>query len=261
MAAFSILKIIGKGENKKQVWKRILRRFLILFFLNIVHVAGKGDISVESIFYAAVLIEIAWASLIAMLLSLYIKNGNIRFYIGMAVFTLQFVLDLTFTLENTLMTAMGDIGVVITATAFSAWMFKADGRINEENFKKRLLPVTFGTFVVMYLVSFVQWAKHPRTTVPLAMMAIGVSGIAIFLFYSMEKTGYKLKLLIPFGKNLLMMFLIEMVLIELIYMEFFLYDYVLINPWLDMIIAGVIPLMILFGIAKFLEKKKIFWHA
>jgi predicted acyltransferase len=260
MAAFSMLKIIARDTGSKDVWIRIIRRFVAIMILNAIHMAVAGRLDAKHLLFGGTLATIAWVGLIAMIVTLYIKEPDKRIIIAAAIFGIQILIDLLFKVDNIYISYFGDIGVGIMATAFSGWMFTKEGTVIEENIGKKILPTTFICFSISYLVGFIQWADHHRTTVALATMTIGVCGIALFMFYNMDKYDYKIKFLIPWGKNLLLMFLLEMIIIELFYMDMFLYDFVLINPWLDLILVGIIPFIILWVIAKILEKKNIYFR-
>lgn len=258
MAAFSVIKLRANGKTDKEVWIRIIRRFIAILLLNVVHMVVQGADDVASFIFDSTLGMIAWAGLIAAISTVFIVKADFRFLLGIIPLTIQFILSFVAEIPDMWSELLAHISIGIIATAYTGWMLKGDGSVDDTHFKDRVLPITFSMFTVMYLIEFVQWADHHGATVPLAAMAIGLSGIAVYIFYKIEQDGYQIPMLTTFGKNLLMMFLLEMVVIELVYIDLFLVDYVRINPWLDMILAGIVPILILWILAKILEKKK--WY-
>jgi predicted acyltransferase len=258
MAAFSVIKLRANGKTEKEVWIRIIRRFIAILILNAVHMTVQGTDDVASFVFDSTLGMIAWAGLIAAICTLFVSKSDLRLVLGLIPLVIQFILSLFTSIPDMWSELLAHIAIGIIATAYTGWMLKGDGSVDDSHFKDRVLPVTFSMFTIMYLVEFIQWADHHGATVPVATMAIGLSGIAVYIFYKIEQDGYQISLLTTFGKNLLMMFLLEMVIIELVYIDLFLVDFVRINPWLDLILAGVIPILILWILAKILAKYNLY---
>jgi predicted acyltransferase len=261
MAAFTVSKYKQKGKSLDTILFRIIRRLASILAINYLIFAAGGTQPIKVILLDSTLGYIAWVGFIVSVITFFIKKPDQRFLLGLLPFIVQFILDFFLDLDSMWMNLMGLVGVGLVASAFATWMLKVDGTVDESNFKKRILPVVIGSFVVMFIVEFFQWADYENSTVALCALGIGISGLALFIFYHLEKYDFKIPLLSPLGKNLLIVGILEMVLIELLYMNLFLFDFIQLHlayPLYHLLFAGIVPIVILWGIAKVLADLKLY---
>ena len=274
MQAFAVMKRIQKSDGKKKVWIHVGIRVGAIFVLAALHILIEffldgGPYDFKEAFVNGTLAVIAWSSLAAALVSILVKKADIRFWIGFGLMIittgLWFVTPL---MSNpgpieTLLSVLGLVETAIIATAIAGWIFKADGSIKDDNWKKRVLPLAFGFMVLSFLSWFIQWADHHRANMSISTMAIGFSGLMIFTFYKMEQHNFRVPILTPLGKNMLLVFLLSMVINEVVYMGMILYGFDLIGipawygPILDLILAGMVPILLMWVIVYPLHKYNI----
>ena len=145
------------------------------------------------------------------------------------------------------------IAIGIIATAYTSWFFTQEGEINKETIRSRVLPVSTAFFIAEYLLDFIQWSDHHDVTTPLAMLALASSGFLIFIFYKMDEEDFHILGLTAFGKNMLSVFILEMIIIELLYLPL-IEGVIGLNAFLDMLVLGILPVVLIWIIAKLLEK-------
>ncbi|MHA1200694.1 MAG: hypothetical protein ACTSQF_15350 [Candidatus Heimdallarchaeaceae archaeon] len=261
MAAFSINKMLQKERKWTFIAIRILRRVILLLVFSVIVALINGETLVELYLLDNTLAYIAWVGLIVAVVTLFVRKADYRFISGLVLFTTQFILDILLEYHRMWNNLMGLAGIGLVASAFASWMIVDGGTVDESSFKKRILPISVGSFVVMFVLEFFQWADHENSTVPICAIAIGISGLALFLFYQMEKFEFKIPILSPLGKNMLLVFILEMVLIEMVYLDLFLKDFIANNfeiTILHMLLAGLIPILVMYGIAKGIEKLNLY---
>ena len=261
MQAFAVLKRKQKSDSDKEVWIHLIKRFLLIMMLNIVHMAASGDLdNVKKLLLTGTLAQIGWAGLMAGIVSMYIAEGDKRLIVGgsiMLVHSILYAINMFEPLSGVPFDLINHIAVAIFAAAFAQWVLKADGTVNEEGFKNRVLPVWIGSIVAAYLIGMIQWADHGDATTSHSSLAVRVSGLSIYTFYKMDKDGFHVWGLTAFGKNMLFIFLMEMILIELVYLPI-VENLVRISPFLDLILFGILPILMLWVLAKLLEWKDIY---
>jgi hypothetical protein len=106
-----------------------------------------------------------------------------------------------------------------------------------------------------YLWDYIQSAEHHDITTTLAMLAIATSMFMLFIFYAFDKFGFKVPMLSEYGKNILLMFLLTGLWDP--YSELFTRSQLVDNPFLAMLVIGMIPLLVEYAIAWLLAKKNI----
>ncbi|MBN2157112.1 MAG: hypothetical protein JW776_13795 [Candidatus Lokiarchaeota archaeon] len=280
MQAFAVMKRKQKSEEKWRVWTHTGIRVAGIFALSILHVLIEffldgPPFDFEKAFLTGTLANIAWAGLFAALISILMQNGNIRFWTGFGLMiiteTLWYVTSthgglaplFTSNLLDTLLPLVGHIEIGIIAAGVAGWIFKPDGTIKEEGWKKQVLPLAIGFMVLSYLSWFINWADHHKVNMSLATMAIGFSSLMIFTFYAMGQRNFKIPLLTPLGKNMLLVFLLSMIINEVIYKDMILISFNLIGlptwygPLLDMLLVGIIPTILMWAIVWPLDKFNI----
>ncbi|MHA1673327.1 MAG: hypothetical protein ACTSYI_06845 [Promethearchaeota archaeon] len=261
MQGFAILRRMGKNTDQKQLWLHIIKRFLLVIFLSIVHSFGKGEgFNVYFIFFEGTMANIAWAGLAAGIAAIYIPKADHRLFVGLGFMLIHSIL---YAIPNLNAWESGDwyfpyrvinhIAIGIVATAYTSWFFTQEGEINKETIRSRVLPVSTAFFIAEYLLDFIQWSDHHDVTTPLAMLALASSGFLIFIFYKMDEEDFHILGLTAFGKNMLSVFILEMVIIELLYLPI-IEGIVGLNAFLDMLILGMVPVVLIWIIAKLLEK-------
>ncbi|NHJ46618.1 MAG: hypothetical protein FK733_02410 [Asgard group archaeon] len=261
MAAFTVDKLMKKGKKAGVVWFRIIRRLIAVLAINLIAFSVGDTLAARDILLDSTLAYIAWVGFIVAVISYFIKKADLRFFLGLIPFVVQFIIDFFLDLDSMWMNLMGLVGIGLIASAFAGWMLKVDGTVDESSFKKRVLPVTIGSLVVMFVTGFFQWANHDYSTVAMCAIGIGISGLALFLFYHMEKREFNIPILSPLGKNLLIVILLEMVLVRMLYMDLFLIDFIQVHlayPMYHFLYAGIVPIFILWGFAKVLAELKLY---
>jgi hypothetical protein len=261
MAAFSVNKRLNKGIKSEIIWLRIIRRLIAILAINAIALLQVEIKLIRDFLIDTTLGYIAWVGFIVSVITFFIRKADYRFFIGIIPFVTQFILDLFLDLDRIWMNLMGLVGIGLVASAFTSWMIKEDNTVEESNFKKRILPISVGSFLVMFLVEFIQWADQELSTVAICAMGIGISGLALFLFYQMEKSQFKVPILSPLGKNLLIVIILVWVLIQTMYLDLFLIEFIqanLLYPFYHLIYAGIVPIVIIWGIAKVLDELKLF---
>ncbi|MHA1112618.1 MAG: hypothetical protein ACTSRE_16105 [Promethearchaeota archaeon] len=280
MQAFAVMKRVLKSKEKWRVWVHVCIRVGAIFALAALHILAKffidgGPYDFKEAFVNGTLAVIAWSGLAAAVVSILLKKGDHRFWLGFGLMIittgLWYLTEphgsipalITSPPLETFLSVMGLVETAIIATAIAGWIFNPDGTVKDGNWKKRVLPLAFGFMVLSYLSWFIQWADHHHANMSISTMAIGFSAFMIFAFYKMEENGFRLPILTPLGKNLLLVFLLSMVINEVVYMGMILYEFNLIGisewygPILDLILAGVVPIMLMWAIVYPLHKYNI----
>ena len=267
MQSISFLKR-AKYMNLKNAWTHVFYRVLFLFGLSILVediILGFGWFYA---FFDGTIANLAWASLIAPLVTYLFKNADKRAIVGIIIlllhFSLYFVEDLRLWSTGTGRTyyefpwrALNLSAISIFGSAYAKWWFTDDGQVQTENFKTRIIPVTIAFFLINYLLEFFQWSDQERCTTALASLIIGFMGIMLLLFYSFEAYEFRFPKLEAVGKNMLFFFFISPVIA--IVTDFFFRDLIYANKIFAFIFAGVLPIGLIFLIAYVLEKKKIYF--
>lgn len=120
----------------------------------------------------------------------------------------------------------------------------------EDGIKYRILPVAIHSYVVCYIINYIQPADHTDATTSLALMAIGTSQFVCFIFYSFEKVGVKIPTLTALGHNVLLMVLIVAVQGEWLGLV------PVNNAYIALLWVGILPILVCMGIALVLHKYK-----
>lgn len=261
MQGFAILKRKQKNANSKHLWLHIVKRFLLVILLSIVHSLGAGfGFDVYFIFFNGTMANIAWAGLAAGIAMLYVPKPDHRLIIGLGFMLLHSIL---YAIPSINEWESGDwefpykvinhIAIGIIATAFTSWFFTPEGKINKETIRSRVLPISTAFFMLEFCLDFIQWSDHHEVTTPIALMSIASSGFLIFLFYKMDEENFHILGLTALGKNMLVVFILEMVILELVYIPL-IENSIGILRFLDMILLGMVPIVLMWLIAKLLEK-------
>ncbi len=268
MQAFAVMKRQQKTVEKWRVWVHTAIRVGAIFALAALHILVEyflegGPYDFKEAFVNGTLAVIAWSGLAAALVSILFKKGDTRFWIGFGLMIVTTVIwyigapqgGFTPLIElgqwDDILGVLGLVETAIIAAGISGWIFNSDGTVKEDNWKKRVLPLAFGFMVLSYVSWFIQWADHHRANMSISTMAIGFSAFIIFAFYKMGKHGFKLPILTPLGKNMLLVFILSMVINEVVYMGMILYGFDLIGiqewygPILDLVLAGIVPILLM----------------
>jgi MFS family permease len=270
--------VIDKNKKGKPVaLKNLLRNAPGVLILSIIFGLAFGNLlggmkwGWFGIFWHGTLPNLAWGSLIAVLILKISKNSpDKRFILAIIIMIIHFVLiALPGLMEwkwiindveyfKVPYNTINHIAISITGTCTYQWWIQRSEDNQEYGLKKRVLPVATLSFVFCYLVDFLQPAEHRDVTTALALMAIGTSQFVMFIFYSFERIGFKVPMLSEFGKNLLLMFILLLVVTEVyLKLPFTTHEIFAANPLWAMVGAGVIPILMLYLIAWILAKKNI----
>jgi len=216
MQAFAVLKRKEKGLTDGKIWLHIGKRFVLVMILSVIHSYVKPEM------------------------------GELNSYFIIAEGTLA-------NIAWAGLAAGIDIAIGLVASAFTLWFLTPKGEINEEGIKKNVLPVIIAFLVSSYLLDFIQWSDHHTVSTPLAMMAIAVAAFFLYTFYHFDKDGFHIPGLSTFGKNMLMVFLFSMVINELLYFEL-IEDLLGLSRVFDMFLLGIVPIVLIWIVAKIFEK-------
>ena len=260
MQAFAVLKRKERGYTDKKIWIHIGKRFVLVMILSVVHALAADKFNTYFILAEGTLANIAWAGLAAGIAALYIPKPKFRLIAGLGVMLVHSIL---YMFEGLITLRAGDwkfpfltinhIAIGFVASAFTLWFLTPKGEINEEGIKKNVLPVIVAFMVSSYLLDFIQWSDHHTVSTPLAMLAIAVGAFFLYTFYHFDKDGFHIPILSTFGKNMLMVFLFSMVINELVY--FGLIEGLLgLSGIFDMVLLGIVPILLIWIIAKIFEK-------
>jgi hypothetical protein len=260
MQAFAVLKRKEKGLSDGKIWLHIGKRFVLVMILSVLHGLAGEHFHTYFILAEGTLANIAWGGLAAGIAALYIPKPKFRLIAGLGVMLVHSIL---YMFEGLLdwragnwhfpFAAINHIAIGLIASAFTLWFLTPKGEINEEGIKKNVLPVIIAFLVSSYLLDFIQWADHHTVSTPLAMLAIAVAAFFLYTFYHFDKDGFHVPGLSTFGKNMLMVFLFSMVINELIYFGL-IEDLLGLSGIFDMLLLGIVPIVLIWIIAKILEK-------
>jgi hypothetical protein len=272
MQAFSFIR--RKTTNsEKDALIHIIRRFFIIMALAFLDEILIGQISDGfdintwnwyGWFWHGTLGNIAWASLAGGLVAFSVRKADTRFLIGMGILLLHAILYAipavvewrwlypeNQTFFRIPFETIGHVAIAIIGAAFTGWMFDENREVSEPNIRNRILPISTGMFILMYIIDFLQPANHQAVNAALATMAIAASGFMLFIFYQLDKYNFKVPGLSAFGKNMLLMFILSLIVTEA-YMPG-VKDLAQQNAVYGLILAGIVPVLIMYAIAKFLE--------
>ena len=257
-----------KNISKKSAWIHVVNRFGLLMVTSVLFEDILLSHGLFSGIFTGTFASLAWASLFGGISAAYIKKADYRILTGILIMIIHAVLY-TIPGLNTWKVGSGFYifqipwkminlsAIAIVASGFTLYFFGEDGKLKEENilFKSRILPLCLSMFAINYLMDYLQWADSLHCTTSLAFLTIAISSLGLFTFYQFDRYEFKIPFFSAFGKNMWLMFilspLLEWILIALIQ------DLVASSRILALILAGILPLAMMGGIAKLLDKKKI----
>lgn len=263
LAFKSRLEKLGPGA----AWKHGLIRVGVLYVLaflddGVLHFFMEGSFGTKDVIYNGTFANLAIGSLAAYIGVYLIKDADKRVLLSIAVMICHSIFyALPYFKHYHTQTgilfpfnAINHAAVAIMGTCFGQWY-----RMNVDNpsavFKKKILPISTLCFIACYLLDWVQTAEHHDVTTSLALMAIGRAGFVMALFYGFEQIEFKVPVLSEFGKNMLLMFILTPVL--QIYIGSFSKKFLAANPALALLFVGILPVIVLAGLAVILDRKKI----
>ncbi len=253
--------------SPRAAWKHGLTRVGVLYVLaffddGVLHFFMEGFFGTRDVIYNGTFANLAIGSLAAYLGVYLIKGANKRVLLSIALMICHSIFYALpgfkhyHTQTGILFpfNAVNHAAIAIMGTCFGQWY-----RMNVENpsavFKQKILPISTLCFIACYLLDWVQPAEHHDVTTSLALMAMGRAGFVMTLFYGFEQLEFKIPLLSEFGKNMLLMFILTPVL--QIYIGLFSKKFLAANPALALLFVGVLPIIVLAGLAVILDRKKI----
>lgn len=145
--------------------------------------------------------------------------------------------------------------LAIIGAGYKVYLFDESGVMRKNAFKSKILPLTGGFFIGNYLLSYLQWADQPHCTTSLSWLAMGFIGGGMFLFYAYEQINYSIPLLSALGRNM-WIFFIGSPILEWIWI-LLLEDLVRSSAIAAFILIGIMPLVIVGGVAFLFDRKKI----
>lgn len=264
-----------KKEGELGALLHVFRRFLALMILAIV-VEGElfegnfdlTDWNVVSVFWTSTFPNLAWGSLISLLLVALLKSKpDKRFIIAvciMAAYSILFEIEAVQNWQWTIgswvifkvpWNTINHISIAILGTCTYDWCLLKTNEDPDYGWRKRILPIGSFMWIGVWLLDFLQPAEHHDATTTLSMMAIATSMFILFLFYMLERLKFKVPGLSELGKNILLMFLLTGLwgyFLHAFSRQMFV-DY----PITALILVGIVPLMTQILFAWALSKYRI----
>jgi len=256
-------------KGVKEAWKHGIIRVAILYalaFLDDGLIGGlifSGEIPWKEVLWYGTLANLAIGSFAAYLAVYLIpKEADKRIIVTIGILVIHAILYALPIFDRYI--AEGDVvfpfnafnhaAIAIAGTCFCQW-YKMDPNDPKVGFKKRILPAATISILAFYLFDWVQPAEHHDATTSLALLAIGASGFLIAIFYGFEQMDFKVPVLSEMGRNLLLLFILAFIFDQ--YVQIFDKTFLVDNPWLTMVLIGIIPIAVEAGIALLLAKREI----
>ncbi len=151
--------------------------------------------------------------------------------------------------------SINHMSVAIVGTCFGEWVFRTRDQIREA-FAAKVLPGCIAFLSAAYCMDWLQPAEPHDVTTAHALLAIGM---ALFLFgttYSFGQIGFSFPVLEKFGRNMLLMFILAFIIVD-VYVAQFSKEFLLDHRFLAMVLVGITPLVVLYGIAHLLYVKGV----
>jgi len=263
-------------EGRAGAFMHILRRFTtFMFFAILVEMLFNEKLTLSEadligIFWRSTFPNLAYGSLIGMLLLMALpKKPDTRIWVAMIFLLIHAILySIPEVREWAIYTAAGQkffiipfnllnhIPIAIVGTCMFDWSQLKTDTDPTWGWSKRILPVATGMFIATWLIDFVQPAEHSNVTTALACMAIATSMFIMFLFYQFGKVNFKIPLLSDMGKNILLMYLLSSSSDTLFAVVT--KTAMISNPWLALVIVGIIPVSATLMIGWILARYRIY---
>jgi hypothetical protein len=254
-------------------WMYAGRRVGILMALSfLVEFGLRADwnfskISWERIFYSEVIAHLAIGCLAAYLAIFFVRNPDRRAAVGFIIFIIHaFVFgaylvdryiwwDHVLELPKIPLGAINLAGIAIIGTAVGQWITR-DPDDPAVGMRERIAPLGWCCMAGCFFLEWVQPSEHHDVTAPLALMGVGLSSLLLVTAYAMNKIGIRPPLLGPLGRNLLFVFIFTALAFELM-MSFVPEQTLHEDPFLQMVLLGIVPLAAMIGITHLLERWNI----
>lgn len=261
-------------EGELGAFIHILRRFTaLMFFAMLVDELFDGNLIISdwnlvSVFWTGTFPNLAWGSLIGLIAVMVLKHKpNQRCLIAaviMICYSVMFAIpelqtwawmDGNRKIFEIPWNTINHVAIAIFGTCTYDWYMMKTKENPEFGWTKRILPIGTVCFIFAWLVNYIEPAEHHDATTALALMAIATSQFILFIFYSFDKFGFKISPLSTMGKNILIMFLITGYWDP--YFDIFEKAALVANPWLALVVVGVIPIVFQWLVAWILDQNKI----
>ncbi|WP_462325855.1 hypothetical protein [Desulfoplanes sp.] len=248
-------------------WRHGLVRVGLLYLLamiddGVLEFILNKSFSIQDVLYAGTFANLAIGSFAAYFSLYIIKNAEKRMVLALIIMTIHSflyansnIIHYSSGVESIFpFNAINHGAIAIIGTCFGQW-YKAYEHNPDAAFKARILPVSTFFLVACYLLDWLQPAEHHDVTTALALMAVGRAGFMIALFYGLERIGFKIPLLSEFGKNMLLMFVLTPIL--QVYINIYSKNFLSSHPVTTLLLIGIFPVLLLAGLAVFLDRKNM----
>lgn len=257
-------------------WIYALRRFALLFVFGFVQdcllrTLDHQPIQWNDVLFDGTLPKLAWGTLAAFACIMLLRNADYRAWFAALILAAHAVLYVFPLFDHHTWTddvlrlpffpfgLVSHLAIAILGSCFGQWYYMdpADPKVG---MRRRIFPVTVWAGVGTYCFDWIIPAQHHDMPLPLALMAVTISGLMIVGFYSGYSMGLRFPLLSALGKNLLLMFALSWFVADK-YLSFLDDDMLRESPFLALALAGLLPIVVLALIAKILERYNIIIRA
>ncbi|MBX7255876.1 MAG: hypothetical protein K1Y02_05910, partial [Candidatus Hydrogenedentes bacterium] len=145
--------------------------------------------------------------------------------------------------------------IAILGSVFAQWFHKHSGDPGK-GMRERILPVATWSFIASYCVEWIQSSEHHDVTTALALLSVGLTGYLVMASYAMGTLGIVVPALRAIGKNLLLVFIVTAEVIDR-YLEAVADTAIETHPYAALLVVGVVPVVAITYMARFLEKRNI----
>ncbi len=265
-------------------WRYAVQRVGVLYVLATVYEYVSIASSKGSFAYAVVMEEFSWWDLLVTdvigilavgaaatyLFIFLIRNGQLRAWTGIGLYGVHaFVLALYLVDRNTMpgnalelpdwpMQTIGLALVSILGSCFGQWIVEGQADLRQV-MKVRVVPVACYCLMASYCMEWLEPSDHHVVNITLGLLAAGLTGLLIAVMYALYEIGIELFVLGALGRNLLLVFILCDFFMEYYFSvlpEASLVKY----PFMAMVFLGMLPLVVVVFIARYLDTRNIMFR-
>ena len=253
-------------------WIYAVRRFAGLYALSIVTAALLPSVSGAYVnwneaLYDGTFSRLAIGSVAAHAAVYAVRRADLRAWLGFVLFGVHAFLfesyrfdrypwiDDMLGLTKFPFGAFNLAAIAILGSVFAQWFHMHPGDPGR-GMRERILPVATWSFIASYCVEWVQPSEHHDVTTALALLSVGLTGYLVMASYAMGTLGIVVSALRAIGKNLLLVFVVTAEAIDR-YLEAVAEKAIEMHPYAALLVIGVLPVVAIAYMARFLEKRNI----
>ncbi len=148
------------------------------------------------------------------------------------------------------------VAIAIAGTCTYDWYEMYSNSDEKNGWGARILPMGSLLFALAWLIDYIEPAEHYDATTALSMIAIATSQFILFIFYAFQYVDFRITPLTTMGRNLLFSFILTGIWDPFLKGTFTKAP-LLANPWLALVIVGVIPIFVQWMVAWILQENNI----